>query len=809
MRLRHAVVTMGMGLLAVAVTGGVRSAQDYTAMMTATPATTPIPSCLPKGTVPDLTDVAALAAGTAHVLALHTDGSIFAWGNDVYGQLGNGEGTDPGTVQNLQGMTDVAAGLAHSLALSPDGTVWSWGQNEFGQLGLSARDGEVHDHPVAVDNIDNATAVAAGAFSSFALRSDGSVLAWGAGSNGTLGNGSSLDSAIPVPVDALTNVTAISAGVHHALALTGDGGVYAWGWNERGQLGLNKIDSDPHSTPTKVSNLPEVAQIAAGGYHTLALGDDGAVWAWGDNSSGQLGDGTLTSRTRPVRVNGLNGVLAVAAGEFHSLALMDDGLIMAWGSHVGGELGIESCAPDYSAEPVQVGVVKDVQVIAAGSHFSLAIDREALAWQWGDDNRSLRADADWYTQPNPVPLQVPGLPPMSAVSAGHHHALVLAADGALWSWGYGPGGELGYAPSYDRSGPRVITGLPQIAAASAGFYHSVAVAQDGSVWAWGGNSCGELGGGSQDLADHPEPQQVPALTNMKAISDGWSHVLAAGFDGSAWVWGAYRWAFESDESYSYQCRTTPTALDITNVVDVAAGKAHGLLLQSDGSVAAYGYNGYGQLGDGTEVDHPQPEAVVGLEEVVAIAAGAYHSLALVSDGTVWAWGDNTAFQLGDGTLEGRSLPAPVPGLQNIVSLSAGERFSLATDADGNTWAWGENLSGQLSNGTLYARSVPTEVALEAPVLLAEGGSNFSLFATNAGAVWAAGADDLNQLGDQTYPEEETITPRTDSDWNDDSAGCACKTVGDAPSHSGLGMFLLLMGYGIVCLRRGMAGQKLE
>ncbi|MCL2712684.1 MAG: hypothetical protein FWD37_05385, partial [Methanomassiliicoccaceae archaeon] len=241
-------------------------------------------------------------------------------------------------------VSTIAAGIEHSVALKSDGTVWAWGLNNYGQLG----DGTTTNRPNPVqvvgeggnDFLTDVKAIAAGDYHTVALKSDGAVWAWGLNNYGQLGDGSTDDISTPVQVVGedddgfLTNVKAIAAGNNHTVALKNDGTVWAWGRNNSGPLGDNTVTNS--HTPVQVLKgtstsmddyLHDVIAIAAGGQHTIALKGDGTVWALGRNTEGQLGDGTTIQRRTPVQVTDIpiSAMISIAAGESHSLALLSDG----------------------------------------------------------------------------------------------------------------------------------------------------------------------------------------------------------------------------------------------------------------------------------------------------------------------------------------------------------------------------------------------------------------------------------------------------------------------------------------------------
>jgi alpha-tubulin suppressor-like RCC1 family protein len=322
--------------------------------------------------VQNLSGIQTIAAGDSHTLALKTDCTVWAWGLNFNGQLGDGttiQRRTPVQVSNLSGLsgaTAIAAGFNHSLALKTDATVWAWGQNSDGQLG----DGTNADRPfpLQVSNLSGVTAIAAGGGHTLALKTDATVWAWGNNDNGQLGDGTNDDRSTPVQVQNLSGITAIAAGSSHGLALASDGTVWAWGANGAGQLGDGTHDD--RSTPVQVQNLSRATAIAAGTGHSLALTTDGTVLAWGLNTFFQLGDGTATSRPTPAPVQNLSGATAIAAGGMHSLALKTGGTSWAWGNNDDGQLG-DGTIQDR-ATPVQVQNLSEVTAIAAGGMHSLA-----------------------------------------------------------------------------------------------------------------------------------------------------------------------------------------------------------------------------------------------------------------------------------------------------------------------------------------------------------------------------------------------------------------------------------------------------
>ncbi len=327
-------------------------------------------------------DVVQVAAGRIHNLALRSDGTVSAWGINEHGALGDGTTTDRSTPVQVSGltgvMTQVAAGEGFSLALRSDGTVWAWGRNDRGQLGRgTTSSSELVPARVAV--LNRVTKISAGRDFALALRSDGIVFAWGANRFGQVGNGAPSYSpvSVPVKVAGLAQVTGISAGSDSALAAEASGisavtSVWAWGNNDDGQLGDGT--TTVHSTPERVTGLPvSIAGITVGAQFAAVLGTDGSVWSWGSNALGQLNiapPGSVV--TRPVNVIAVGSrITQISAGAVHMLALRSDGTVLGWGNNQFGELGDGS--PALVSGPVQVTNMAGATQVAAGQLASYAV----------------------------------------------------------------------------------------------------------------------------------------------------------------------------------------------------------------------------------------------------------------------------------------------------------------------------------------------------------------------------------------------------------------------------------------------------
>jgi uncharacterized repeat protein (TIGR02543 family) len=322
-----------------------------------------------------------VSGGNFHTVAIHEDGSLWAWGNNTAGQIGDGTQDHRGVPVQVSGggvYTHVAAGAHHSLAVGDDGTIWAWGDNLSGQLG----DGSIQRRltPVQVVIPGVFTHVVAGSNHSLALMNNGTIWAWGNNTYGQLGDGTTQMRPTPVQVSAGGVYIHVAAGADHSLALRDDGTIGAWGANNYGQLGNGTTTQN--NTPVQVSGGGIYNQVAAGAYHSLAIRNDGTLWVWGNNTYGQLGNGSTINRNTPVQVTGGGGLFTqVSAGGGHTLAIVDTTTLWAWGENTAGQLGDGTTQQRLTPVNIAGGLV--YAKVAAGNGHSLAVTDTGMLYAWG------------------------------------------------------------------------------------------------------------------------------------------------------------------------------------------------------------------------------------------------------------------------------------------------------------------------------------------------------------------------------------------------------------------------------------------
>lgn len=357
--------------------------------------------------------------------------------------------------------------------------------------------------------------------------------------------------------------------------------------------------------------------IASRGSHTVAL-RNGAAWGWGDNFYGQLGDGTKENRSFAVQMQNLSSVVSIAAGGDFSMALRDDGTVWTCGNNEWGQLGNGSTSTIQSSVPVQVVSLSGVVAIAAGGSHALALKSDGSVWAWGVNASGELGGGSTDFAKHPVPRLVAGLGNVSGIAAGSDYSIVVdKADGSLWAWGVNGHGQLGDGTTTQRTSPVRVLGVSQVTSISPGENHCAVVTQDSSVWTWGSNAWGQLGLGTSDFNPHPVPAKVPNLQAI-AVAVGYGHTLAVKPDRTVWAWGYNSQGQLGNGSADFGAVQPPhpeitQVTGVNNALVVTAGGEFSLALTGSGSgniVRAWGRNSFSNLGDGTRDFRTRPVTVI-------------------------------------------------------------------------------------------------------------------------------------------------------------------------------------------------------
>jgi alpha-tubulin suppressor-like RCC1 family protein len=685
-----------------------------------------------------------------YTLGIRADGTLWACGANGNGTMGNGSTTlisiisQIGTVKTWQ---SVAAGGDHVVAVRTDGTLWTWGYNNNGQLG----DGTTTQRtsPVQVPGTNWKIAVA-GRWHTVAVKGDGTLWAWGANNNGQLGQGTTDANphSSPVQVGTLTtwgqSAALLAAGTDFTQAIKTDGTLWAWGLNSNGQLGDGTTTLQ--SAPEQIGTATNWNSVATGVAFSIGRKTDGTTWVWGLNSSGQLGDGTTTQRNSPVQFTALSNVLNIRPGGAFTLAVKTDGTLWSWGTNTPwGQLGINSADASSHPNPVQVGTATNWQLLAPGNSHSVATQSDGSVWSWGNNGNGQLG----YIMHVPLPVS-PGLGSMLMAGAGPSNIVALRSDGTLWACGANGNGQLGTGSSDSLPHPNAVQmGLGSTwQYMSAGANYVLAVRSDGTLWACGANGSSRLGDGT--TTQRNSLVQIGTDNQWRMVSAGSNYSFGVKADGTLWAWGDNTFGQLGDGTTTPQ--TTPEQVGTGTNWKAAWASTAGnssLGIKTDSTIWTWGFNSNGQLGQGTADTNLHSTPVqVGTSTWLTAAQGPRYVLAIKSDGTLWAWGSNSAGVLGDGSGQQQNSPVQVGSDNRWTSVSTGNGSSYATKSDGTLWAWGGNGASQLGDAGFTNRSTPKQVGTSTAwssvgVLC---GPNDAIGLTVDGTLWAWGASSNAQIG---------------------------------------------------------------
>ncbi len=424
----------------------------------------------------------AVSCGTYHCLALTTSGDLYAWGSNYHAELGLGYASAPVTsmlqVPIPYGIRIVSISAGHDInvAIGVEGSVFSWGYATGSELaGLPG--GQT---PGTVLSNCRLGSQAAGRWHSTLIKGNGRLFTFGLGTAGQLGLGSTANKLSPTPVNSATWIKTC-AGSTHTLGILSNGSMWSAGSNSYGQLGRTNT---PTSSFSQVGSDARWIDVKCGDDFTLALRGDGTIWGFGRNDVGQLGDGSFTNRTAPTQIPGTSKWIAIAAGSSHGLAIRSNGGLYAWGKNNNGQLG--SNYPNNQWTPTQVG--------------------------------GTSPDYSWV-----------------AVACGQEHTLALRNDGSLWAWGKNNVGQIGKNSTSANVTIPWNAGNGFISVVSGNYAnHNFAQFQFGQVHAWGSNSNGQLGDGTTSNRSNLDWWLPVTATYLAA---GGNHTLAR-FSSYAASWGS-------------------------------------------------------------------------------------------------------------------------------------------------------------------------------------------------------------------------------------------------------------------------------
>ena len=525
-----------------------------------------------------LTDWSKIFPGNTNSFAIKTDGTLWSWGANGNGVLGLGDNnvsrSSPVQVGGTTDWDDISIGNYYAIAKKTDGTLWVWGYDLTGNLGQGIAFSGNRSSPVQIGTLSDWSKVYASRwyYQSGAIKTNGTLWMWGVSSQGQLGLNETGTKNSPVQVGTLSNWSSLSLGYNHSSGIKTDGTLWSWGGNSQGQLGLNNtID---RSSPVQVGTLSNWSKIVATKSNTMALKTDGTIWYWGfwdslvgdgvvrssptqigvDNnwndiansyyfilakktngeiySAGkndllQLGRQTLSSY-EPIQLNSDTDWGELSLGNSYSFGLKTNGTLWSWGTQSFGELGLNNAVTTRSS-PIQVGTLTSWSKISSGTSHTMAVRTNGTLWAWGNNSSGELALGDTINRSSPV--QVGTLTTWSNADAkGISFSIMVDTSNALYSAGAaGTKGALGYHTAFttNRSSPVQIGGRTKwskVAVAHVSGFSIVAIQTNKTLWGWGGNSIGQLGIG--DKFPRSSPVQISSEGYWENISFGNRHFVA-------------------------------------------------------------------------------------------------------------------------------------------------------------------------------------------------------------------------------------------------------------------------------------------
>ena len=751
----------------------------------------------------------------SHTISLRVDGKVFTWGDNTYGQLGNGTvktSDEPVEVTFPEGtiITQIAAGENHNVALDSNGNVWTWGRNNNYQIGNTRANQYT---PYKVSNLPKVIKISAGNNNTMVITENNELYAWGLNAYGDLGLGTYTNKVLPKKVKGIHDIIDISGGKSHYIALNRAGEVFVTGSNLYGQLGIGDNEIGKINEFQKVEIKDKIGTIDAGDISNIATTVDGYVYTWGGNTYSTLGTGDKENKNVPTKLKDVKNIRQASTGKTHTILRDGNNNVYVTGTNSNGQLGLGTTENKTTFE--QNTLINNVIRVSAGDTYTAFLKEDGSVWACGDYNHGDKEKKSRTKSEEPILVgsDTSSLDTMEIVIVKSEVQSILANakfkfnliyieqnDKSDFEYtGYNndiakideDGNMLGiregttWVKVKDKKTGKESVAIIRVVDNNieynthvapntvSGKNYALGLKEDGTIWTWGYDASG--------LADSNVPVSTNVISTYNSISAGKNYALATRKDGTAWAIGSNNYGQLGIGSYESKAKLVQIE-GLTDITSISAGETHSIALDSYGTVYGWGSNANGELSSKyTGKDTSKPVVIsMPRDTIIQISAGKAESAFVTTNGQVYGMGkilngyipgvtnavkvevgtnyllilraDGTIYKYQNGQL------TQVSNIKNAIDISVQNNVNMYQSVDEKAYTWGENINGQLGLNSTEEVSNPTQVLENGTNVFRIGaGYNNTFIISNTGFIYSAGDNKRGELGNGTSENDQSTT----------------------------------------------------
>ena len=751
----------------------------------------------------------------SHTISLREDGKVFTWGDNTYGQLGNGTvitSDEPVEVTFPEGtiITQIAAGENHNVALDSNGNVWTWGRNNNYQIGNTR---ENQYTPYKVSNLPKVIKIAAGNNNTMVITENNELYAWGLNAYGDLGLGTYTNKVLPKKVKGVHDIIDISGGKSHYIVLNRAGEVFATGSNLYGQLGIGNNEIGKINEFQKVEIKDKIGTIDAGDISNIATTVDGYVYTWGGNTYSTLGTEDKENKNVPTKLKDVKNIRQASTGKTHTILRDGNNNVYVAGTNSNGQLGLGTTENKTTFE--QNTLINNVIRVSSGDTYTVFLKEDGSVWACGDYNHGNKEKKSRTRSEEPVLVgsDTSSLDTMEIVLVKSEIQSILAnakfkfnliyieqndkSDFEYTSYNNDiakideEGNMLGiregttWAKVKDKKTGKESVAIIRVVDNNteysthvapntvSGKNYALGLKEDGTIWTWGYDASG--------LANSNVPVSTNVISTYNSVSAGKNYALATRKDGTAWAIGSNNYGQLGLGNYENKAKLVQIE-GLTDITAISAGETHSIALDSYGTVYGWGSNANGELSSkyiGKDTSKP---VVISMprDTIIQVSAGKGESAFVTSNGQVYGMGkilngyipeisnavkveigtnyllilraNGTIYKYQDGKL------SQVSNVKNAIDISVQNNVNMYQSVDEKAYTWGENINGQLGLNSTEEVSNPTQVLENGTNVFRIGaGYNNTFIISNTGFIYSAGDNKRGELGNGTNDNDQSTT----------------------------------------------------